>query len=302
MGNEIREPGLAHRFQGIRHQHQFKADRAAFLRHVRQHAGTIRPPAVVHDLEPAPTAEIIAAQRGPTILDGAAALAMAAGDTGFLLDFRLVDGHGGAADGAFAATASTQGCDLRHRVTMPRLSRPCQPLPPPEACVSIHWSSILGATMRGMALLAGGLLLLSAKAQAAPPADTDAYVARAMQGFGVPGLSLAIVENGRTMVTKGYGVTDIATKKPLDAHSAIPIGSESKAFTSAALAILVDRNKLKWSDLVKDKLPGFQMYDPYMTAHMTVRDLLTHRSGLGLGEGDLMLFPNTNRSRADIVH
>src|ERR1700761_8061383 len=152
------------------------------------------------------------------------------------------------------------------------------------------------------ALLAAGLLGIAATAHAAPPADTDAYVARAMQDFGVPGLSLAIVENGKPVTARGYGVTDITTNKPLDAHSAIPIGSESKAFTSAALAILVDRKKLKWNDLVKDKLPGFQMYDPYMTAHMTVRDLLTHRSGLGLGEGDLMLFPNTNRSRADIVH
>ena len=146
------------------------------------------------------------------------------------------------------------------------------------------------------------LFLAPVAANAAPPADTDAYVARAMKSFGVPGLSLAIVENGKTATAKGYGVTDIETKKPLDAHSAVPIGSESKAFTSAALAILVDRKELKWSDLVKDRLPGFQMYDPYMTAHMTVRDLLTHRSGLGLGEGDLMLFPNTDRSRADIVH
>ena len=149
---------------------------------------------------------------------------------------------------------------------------------------------------------AAAIAAIATTAHAAPPPDTDAYVGRAMQAFGVPGLSLAIVENGKIIAAKGYGVTDIKTQKPLDAHSAIPIGSESKAFTSAALAILVDRKKLKWSDLVKDKLPGFKMYDPYMTAHMTVRDLLTHRSGLGLGEGDLMLFPNTNRSRADIVH
>jgi CubicO group peptidase (beta-lactamase class C family) len=151
-------------------------------------------------------------------------------------------------------------------------------------------------------ILAAGIAAIATRVFAAPPADTDAYVGRAMQAFGVPGLWLAIVEDGRTIAAKGYGVADINTKKPLDAHSAIPIGSESKAFTSAALAILVDRKQLKWSDLVKDKLPGFQMYDPYMTAHMTVRDLLTHRSGLGLGEGDLMLFPNTDRSRADIVH
>ena len=137
---------------------------------------------------------------------------------------------------------------------------------------------------------------------AAAPADTDAYVQKAMSVFGAPGLSLAIVQDGRAVLTKGYGVRQIDTAQKMDTHTAIPIGSESKAFTSAALAILVDRKKLKWTDLVKDRLPGFKMYDPYVTAHMTVRDLLTHRSGLGLGEGDLMLFPDTDRSRAELVH
>jgi CubicO group peptidase (beta-lactamase class C family) len=136
---------------------------------------------------------------------------------------------------------------------------------------------------------------------AAPPEDTDAYVARAMSAFGVPGLSLAIVANGRTVVARGYGVRSIVTNARVDEHTAFPIGSESKAFTTAALAILVDRGKLKWTDRVVDRLPGFQMYDPYVTEHMTVRDLLTHRSGLRLGQGDLLIIPNTNRSRADVV-
>jgi CubicO group peptidase (beta-lactamase class C family) len=136
----------------------------------------------------------------------------------------------------------------------------------------------------------------------APPPDLDAYVARAMHAFGAPGLSLTIVHNGKTVVARGYGVRSIATAAPVTADTAFPIGSETKAFTSAALAILVDEGKLKWSDRVADKLPGFQMYDPYATAHMTVRDLLTHRSGLGLGEGDLLITPNTTRSREDIVH
>lgn len=139
-------------------------------------------------------------------------------------------------------------------------------------------------------------------AMAAPPADLDAFVARSMATFGPPGMSVAIVENGKIALTKGYGVRSIATKAPVNAHTAFPIGSESKAFTSAALAILVDEGKLKWTDRVVDKLPGFQMYDPYATAHMTVLDLLTHRSGLGLGEGDLLIVPATTRSRADIVH
>jgi len=135
-----------------------------------------------------------------------------------------------------------------------------------------------------------------------PPPDLDQYVERAMHAFGVPGMSVAIAQDGKTVVAKGYGVRSIATRAPVTPDTIFPIGSESKAFTSAALAILVDEGKLKWSDHVADKLPGFKMYDPYATAHMTVRDLLTHRSGLGLGEGDLMIIPNTTRSRADIVH
>lgn len=134
------------------------------------------------------------------------------------------------------------------------------------------------------------------------PANLDQYVARAMQAFGAPGLSLAIVQNGKTVVAKGYGVRSIATRAPVTPDSAFPIGSETKAFTSAALGILVDEGKLKWSDRVVDRLPGFRMYDPYVTEHMTVRDLLTHRTGLGLGEGDLLIIPSTTRSRSDVVH
>ena len=144
--------------------------------------------------------------------------------------------------------------------------------------------------------------LCASAARAAPPEDTDAYVARAMQAFGTPGLSLAIVENGKLALAKGYGVRRLGSSERVDAHTSFPIGSETKAFTAAALAILVDRGRLSWDDRVMDRLPGFVMFDPYVTAHMTVRDLLTHRSGLGLGEGDLLVVPGTRRSRADIVH
>jgi CubicO group peptidase (beta-lactamase class C family) len=134
-----------------------------------------------------------------------------------------------------------------------------------------------------------------------PPPDTDAYVARAMAAFGVPGLALTIVD-GPTVIAKGYGVRELGKSAAVDERTLFPIGSESKAFTAAALAILVDEGKLHWDDKVSEKLPGFQMYDPYATANMTVLDLLTHRSGLGLGEGDLMFVPSTLRSRADVVH
>ncbi len=158
------------------------------------------------------------------------------------------------------------------------------------------------AALALLALLVPALASAASSRSLQPPPDLDQYVERAMHAFGAPGMSVAIVQDGKTVVAKGYGVRSMATHAPVTPDTIFPIGSESKAFTSAALAILVDEGKLKWSDHVADKLPGFRMYDPYATAHMTVRDLLTHRSGLGLGEGDLMIIPNTTRSRADIVH
>ena len=156
--------------------------------------------------------------------------------------------------------------------------------------------------MRSIAALVSFVVLLSAAGPAAgPPGDTDAYIARAMTAFAVPGLALTIVD-GPTVITKGYGVRELGKSATVNTRTLFPIGSESKAFTSAALAILVEEGKLHWDDIVSQKLPGFQMYDPYVTANMTVRDLLTHRSGLGLGEGDLMFVPSTLRSRADVVH
>ena len=156
--------------------------------------------------------------------------------------------------------------------------------------------------MRRAGIGLAALMACASSARAAPPPDTDAYVAEAMRAFGAPGLSLAIVEDGQVTLAKGYGVRRLGDPALVDAQTSFPIGSETKAFTAAALAILVDRGKLSWDDHVVDRLPGFAMYDPYATAHMTVRDLLTHRSGLGLGEGDLMVIPGTRRSRADLVH
>src|SRR5439155_1426604 len=74
----------------------------------------------------------------------------------------------------------------------------------------------------------------------------------------------------------------------VDAHTLFQIASNTKAFTTAALAILADDGKLSWDDPVTKFLPAFQLYDPYVTREFTVRDLVTHRSGLGLGAGDLL--------------
>ncbi len=137
-------------------------------------------------------------------------------------------------------------------------------------------------------------------AHAAPPADLDRYAARAMKTFEAPGMAIAIVEGDR-IYTRAYGIRKLGSTAPVDEHTTFPIGSNTKAFTTTALAILVDQGKLDWADRVVDRLPGFQMYDAYASHEMTIRDLLTHRSGLGLGEGDLMFLPTTSRTRADMV-
>ncbi len=145
------------------------------------------------------------------------------------------------------------------------------------------------------------LLALGGRAVAQPPADLDAYGAGTVVRFGPPGMAVAIVEGDR-LYTHVWGVRRLGSPEPVDAHTTFSIGSNTKAFTATAVAMLVDQGKLAWSDHVADRLPGFAMYDPYATREMTVIDLLTHRSGLGLGEGDLMFVPATTRSRADVVH
>src|SRR6267378_553697 len=139
-------------------------------------------------------------------------------------------------------------------------------------------------------------------AQTAPPADLDSFVAQALKTFQVPGLSVAIVKDGKTVLAKGYGVRKMGNPTPVDENTLFGIGSNTKAFTSAALASLVDEGKISWDDPVYQRLPGFQMYDPYVSHEMTIRDLLTHRSGMGLGEGDLLFWPHTTFTRDEIIY
>src|SRR5579862_5047942 len=139
-------------------------------------------------------------------------------------------------------------------------------------------------------------------APSAPPADLDAYVASSMKTFDVTGIAVAIVKDGKIEVAKGYGVRKLGDPTPVDEFTMFGIGSNTKAFTTAALAILIDEGKLSWDDPVYQRLPGFVMYDPYVSHEMTIRDLLTHRSGMGLGEGDLLFWPHTTYTRADIIY
>ncbi|MGA8213895.1 MAG: serine hydrolase [Candidatus Sulfotelmatobacter sp.] len=139
-------------------------------------------------------------------------------------------------------------------------------------------------------------------AQAAPPADLDSYVANSMRTFDVPGMAVAIVKDGKIVLSRGYGVRKLGDATPVDEHTMFGIGSNTKAFTTAALATLVDAGKLSWDDPVYQRLPGFVMYDPYVSHEMTIRDLLTHRSGMGLGEGDLLFWPPSTYTREEIIY
>ncbi|WGQ08126.1 serine hydrolase [Pedobacter gandavensis] len=141
------------------------------------------------------------------------------------------------------------------------------------------------------------------QAQVLTSKQVDSLVEKTLTAFDVPGIAVAIVKDGKVIHSKGYGLRSIRTKEAVNENTFFGIASNSKAFTAAGLGILVDEGKLKWDDKVVDLIPGFKLYNPYVTQEFTVRDLLTHRSGLGLGAGDLMIFPDSNRvTKAELIH
>src|SRR5215471_12433872 len=127
--------------------------------------------------------------------------------------------------------------------------------------------------LRSIALVIS-ILAANALAQtpSGAPADLDAYVASSMKTFEVPGMAVAIVKDGKVVVAKGYGVRKLGDATAVDEFTMFAIGSNTKAFTTAALATLIDQGKLAWDDPVYQRLPGFVMYDPYVSHEMTIRD------------------------------
>ena len=156
------------------------------------------------------------------------------------------------------------------------------------------------AAPRGQAT-AGSLSPAAATAAAVLPPGFDAIVARAMKTFDVPGMGIAVVKNGKVVLAKGFGIRKLGDPAPVDAQTLFGIASNTKAFTATALGLLVEEGKIAWDAPVTRYLPWFQMWDPYVTREMTVRDLLVHRSGLGLGAGDLLIFPESIYSRRQIL-
>jgi CubicO group peptidase (beta-lactamase class C family) len=155
-----------------------------------------------------------------------------------------------------------------------------------------------------LAIIAVLLLIVPilSKAQMAPD-DIDKLVERTLKTFDVPGMAVAVVKDGKVVFEKGYGVRSLARGGKVDENTLFGIASNSKAFTTAAIGILCDEGKLHLDDKVTDYIPEFRLYDPWVTSEFTIRDLLTHHSGLGLGAGDLMDFPDsTDFTMADVIH
>ena len=128
----------------------------------------------------------------------------------------------------------------------------------------------------------------------------DAYYEQSRVDYNVPGLAVAIIKDGEVIFSKGYGTRNVDTGDPVDGNTLFAIASNTKSFTSAALAMLVDEGKLKWDDKVRDYLPWFELYAPYVSENFTIRDLLTHRSGLKTFSGDLLWY-GTDLSRREVV-
>lgn len=144
-------------------------------------------------------------------------------------------------------------------------------------------------------------LLFAAPANAGSVPDLAPIVEAARARFEVPGIAVAIVKDGKVVLAEGYGLREQGKPVPVDAHTRFAIASQTKAYTAAALSILADEGKLSLDDRVIDHLAWFQMSDPYVTREMRLRDLLTHRSGLALGAGDLLFWPATSYSTTQVV-
>lgn len=149
-------------------------------------------------------------------------------------------------------------------------------------------------------LLTTALLAVSAFASAASP--FDAMLERTVEREDLPGIAMGVVEDGKVVYRRSWGVRGDAAGSRIDPDTLFKIASNSKAMTAALLARLVQQGRLQWDDPVTKYLPQFRMHDPWVTQQIQVRDLLIHNSGLGLGAGDLMLWPEPNHfTRADII-
>jgi CubicO group peptidase (beta-lactamase class C family) len=146
-------------------------------------------------------------------------------------------------------------------------------------------------------LLAVSFLTSTTQAQWTP--ELDAYIEKARQDWDVPGLAVTVVQDGKVLVAKGYGVRTLGKPERIDENTLFDTASLSKSFTAAATAALVDEGKISWDDPVRKHLPTFLLADPYRTQNATIRDLLAHRLGLEQGNW-VFVFPKYDT--AEVIH
>lgn len=123
--------------------------------------------------------------------------------------------------------------------------------------------------------------------------EIDTYAQTVLTTHGGPGMAIAIVKDDKVVLAKGYGTRELGKNEPVDDNTVFAIASNTKAFTTAGLAMMVDEKKISWDDKVSKYLPDFQMYDPWVTSELTIRDLVTHRVGLDTFSGDLLWYETT---------
>ncbi len=116
--------------------------------------------------------------------------------------------------------------------------------------------------------------------------EIDKYYEKMVKDWDIPSASIGIVKDGKLIFTGNYGVLEIGANQKPNEHSLYAIASNSKAFTSAIIGMLVQEGKLHWNDKVQKHLPYFELYDPWVSSHTTIRDILSHRVGLGTFSGD----------------
>ncbi len=155
---------------------------------------------------------------------------------------------------------------------------------------------LLAATALASAALVAFPAMLNAQEGLA---GLDEEIAQMIKDWGIPGTAVAIVQNDQITYARGFGVKEIGGADPVDEHTIFAVGSTSKAFTAAAVAMLVDEGKVAWDDPVVDHLPSFQLSDPYITRDLRVRDLMSHNSGLLRGD---RLWYASGRSREEVLH
>jgi CubicO group peptidase (beta-lactamase class C family) len=129
----------------------------------------------------------------------------------------------------------------------------------------------------GLAGAASGTALVG---QTRDPASLAAYIERTRQDWNVAGVAVAVVRNDTVVFARGFGHRDVRTRLPVGPNTAFAIGSMTKFFTAVAAGLMVETGKMEWDAPLRRYLPSFEVADPYVTANLSLRDALTHRSGL----------------------